>query len=86
MHVVYIRRFHGNPVRLTLSLIFLHIIPRPHYYTYIHLVIKAITAFVSSGVCGLPELNIGHIAREMEKAIHISIISTRRQNKKYECE
>jgi hypothetical protein len=84
MHVAYTRRFQGNPFRLTLSLYFYPIIPRPHYYTYIYLVLKAITAFVSSGVCGLPEVNIGHVAREMEKAVHISIISTRRQNKKYE--
>jgi len=77
MHFAYTRRFHGNPVRLTLSLCFYIIIPRPHYYTYVHMVLKAITAFVSSGVCGLREVNIGRIAREMEKkAIHISIIST----------
>ena len=85
MHVAY-RRSQGNPARLTLSLYFYIIIPRPHYNTYVHLVLKAITAFVSSGVCGIPEVNIGHIARQMEKAIHISIISTRRQNKKYEYE
>jgi len=86
MHVAFTRRFQDNLVRLTLSLYFYITIPRPHYNTYIHLVLKAITAFVSSGVCGLTEVNIGHIAREMEKAIRISIISTRRQNKKYEYE
>lgn len=68
MHFAYTRRFQGNPVRSTLSLYFYIIIPRPHYYTYIHMVLKAFTAFVSSGVCGLPDVIIGRIAREMEKS------------------